>query len=162
MPEETVGIMKIKSERDFWSGLMFLVVGIGFAWGATSYSFGSSARPGPGYFPFGLGILLAVLGAIVMFAALTVETEDGEKIGPFAWKPLGFIVATVAVFGWALPHLGMYIALPVLIIVAAMAGDEFHWGEVLLNAAILTVASWAIFIWGLGLTIPLMPSIFAR
>ena len=33
--------MKIKSQRDFWSGLMFLVIGIGFAWGATNYNFGS-------------------------------------------------------------------------------------------------------------------------
>ena len=74
--------MKIKSERDFWSGLMFLVVGIAFAWGATTYSFGSSARPGPGYFPFGLGILLALLGAMVLFKALTIETEDGEQDRP--------------------------------------------------------------------------------
>ena len=37
--------MKIKSQRDFWSGLMFIVVGIGFAWGATNYSFGTSAGP---------------------------------------------------------------------------------------------------------------------
>ena len=59
--------MKIKSQRDFWSGLMFLVIGIAFAWGATAYSFGNSARPGPGYFPFGLGVLLALLGAIVVF-----------------------------------------------------------------------------------------------
>ena len=40
--------MKIKSQKDFWSGLMFVAVGIGFAWGATGYSFGTSARPGPG------------------------------------------------------------------------------------------------------------------
>ena len=40
--------MKIKSQRDFWSGLMFVAVGVGFAWGATNYSFGTSARPGPG------------------------------------------------------------------------------------------------------------------
>jgi Tripartite tricarboxylate transporter TctB family len=150
--------MKIKSERDFWSGLMFLVIGIGFAWGATTYSFGNSARPGPGYFPFGLGILLAVLGAFVLFKALTIETEDGEKVGAFAWKPLGFIVGTVAVFGWALPHLGMWIALPILVVVAALAGDEFHWGEALANAAILTAFSWVIFIWGLKLTIPLLPA----
>ena len=62
--------MKIKSERDFWSGLMFLAIGIAFAWGATTYSFGSSARPGPGYFPFGLGILLAVLGASMVAAGV--------------------------------------------------------------------------------------------
>ncbi len=154
--------MKIKSQRDFWSGLMFIVVGLGFAWGATDYSFGSSARPGPGYFPFGLGILTALLGAIVLFKALTIETGDGEPIGAFAWKPLITIVASVAVFGWALPHLGMFIALPILVIVAALAGDEFHWGEALLNAAILTAGSWVIFIWGLSLTIPLWPSFQSR
>jgi len=149
--------VKIKSQRDFWSGLMFVVVGIAFAWGATSYRFGASARPGPGYFPFGLGLLLAALGAIVLFKALTLETADGEPIGAFAWKPLLCIVGTVALFGWALSHLGMFIALPLLVVVAALAGDEFHWGEALLNAAVLTVGSWIIFIWGLKLTIPLQP-----
>lgn len=73
--------MKIKNQRDFWSGLMFIVVGVGFAWGATSYSFGSSARPGPGYFPFGLGIILAALGALVLFKALTIEAEGGNQVG---------------------------------------------------------------------------------
>jgi len=150
--------MRIKSQRDFWAGLMFVVTGVGFAWGATFYSFGSSARPGPGYFPFGLGILLALLGAFTLFEALTIETEDGEPVGAFAWKPLGFIVGTVAVFGWALPHLGMVAALPILVIIAAMAGDEFHWGEVLANSVLLTVGSWVIFIWGLKLVIPLWPA----
>ncbi len=149
--------MKIKSQRDFWSGLMFVTVGLTFAWGATNYSFGASARPGPGYFPFGLGVLLAVLGAVVLFKALTIETVGGDPVGGFAWKPLGFIVGTVALFGWALPHLGMFVALPILVVVAALAGDEFHWGEALANAAILTAGSWVIFVWGLKLTIPLKP-----
>ncbi len=150
--------MRIKSQRDFWSGLMFVAVGLSFAWGATNYSFGASARPGPGYFPFGLGVLLALLGAFVLFKALTIESEGGDLVGPFAWKPLLYITGTVAVFGWALPHLGMFIALPILVVVAALAGDEFHWGEALLNSAILTAGSWVIFIWGLNLTIPLKPS----
>ena len=57
--------MKIKSEKDFWSGLMFIVAGVAFAYGATNYSFGSSARPGPAYFPFGLGVLMAILGGMI-------------------------------------------------------------------------------------------------
>jgi drug/metabolite transporter (DMT)-like permease len=154
--------VKIKSQRDFWSGLMFIVIGAAFAWGATTYSFGSSARPGPGYFPFGLGILLAVLGAVVLFKALTIEVEGGDPVGSFAWKPLLYIVGTVTVFGWTLPHLGMVIALPILVVIAARAGDEFHWGEVLFNAVFLTVFSWLIFIVGLKLTIPLWPSFLAR
>ncbi len=150
--------MKIKSQRDFWSGLMFIVVGIGFAWGATNYSFGNSARPGPAYFPFGLGIILAVLGALVLFTALTVEVEGGDKIGAFAWRPLLTILGSIAVFGVLLPWLGMIIALPILVFTCAWAGDEFHWRDALINSVILTGGSWLIFIKGLALTIPLWPS----
>ncbi len=153
--------MKIKSQKDFWSGLMFVVVGIGFALGALNYNFGSSARPGPAYFPFGLGILLATLGAAVLFAALTVETADGEPIGAWAWKPLGIIVGSVVLFGITLPLLGLYIALPLLVITSALAGDEFHWKDALINAAVLTVGSWLIFIKGLSLTLPLLPKFIA-
>ncbi|MBK1616048.1 hypothetical protein CKO44_21575 [Rubrivivax gelatinosus] len=150
--------MKIKSQKDFWSGLMFVVVGAGFAWGAQEYSFGSAARPGPAYFPFGLGVLLALLGAMVLFKALTIGTEDGDPVGPWAFKPLLIIVGSVAVFGWALPHLGMFIALPLLVLSSATAGDEFHWKGALINAVVLTIGCWAVFIKGLSLTIPLLPS----
>ena len=153
--------MKIKSQRDFWSGLMFIAVGIAFAWGATTYSFGSSARPGPGYFPFGLGVLLAVLGGIVLFKALTIEVEGGDPIGGFAWKPLMTILASIAVFGLILPKLGMIISLPILIFTAAWAGDEFHWKDALINSVVLTVGSWLIFIKGLSLTIPMWPTFLA-
>jgi len=149
--------MKIKSQRDFWSGLLFLVVGVAFAWGASSYPFGTSARPGPGYFPFGLGILLALLGALVLFKALTLESEGGDPIGAIAWRPLLIIVAAVAVFGVALPRLGLACTLPLLIAMSALAGSEFHWRDVLISSVVLTVGSWALFIVGLKLTIPLWP-----
>jgi hypothetical protein len=150
--------LKIKSQKDFWSGLMFIGVGIGFAWGALGYSFGSSARPGPAYFPFGLGVLMSILGGSLLFSALTIETEDGEPIGPWAWKPLLVIVGAVAGFGIILPKLGMAASLPLLVFISAIAGDEFHWRDAIINAAILTFGSWLIFIKGLGLTIPLWPA----
>jgi hypothetical protein len=150
--------VQIKSQKDFWSGVMFILAGVGFAWGATNYNFGSAARPGPGYFPFGLGVLLAILGAAIALKALTVPTKDGDRIGSFAWRPLGLIVAAVVVFGLVLPKLGMILSLPLLVLIASYAGDEFHIGEVAINSVVLTVFSWVIFIWGLNLTIPLWPS----
>ena len=149
--------MMIKSQRDFWSGLMFLLVGAGFAIGATNYSMGTSARPGAGYFPLGLGVLTAVLGAVVLFKSLTIETESGEPIGAFAWRPLIVIVTGIIVFGLALPRLGMVATVPLLIIITSLAGDEFHWKGVLINAVVLTFGAWFIFIWGLKLTIPMWP-----
>jgi hypothetical protein len=150
--------VKIKSQKDFWSGLMFIVTGVAFAWGALAYSFGSSARPGPAYFPFGLGVLQALLGALILFKALTIETEGGDPIGKWAWRPLLVVVAAVAIFGLALPKLGLVISLPLLVIGSALAGDEFRWREAILNAVILTVASYGIFVMGLKLTIPVWPA----
>jgi hypothetical protein len=150
--------LKIKSQKDFWSGLMFIVVGAGFAVGALSYSFGSSARPGPAYFPFGLGILTAVLGGVLLFGALTIETEDGEPIGAWPLKQMVLIIGAVVIFGLLIPKIGMAVALPLLIGVSSLASGEFHWKEVLINSIVLTVGSWAIFIKGLGLIIPLWPT----
>ena len=149
--------MKIKSQRDFWSGLMFLVVGVVFAIGAGNYSLGTSARPGPGYFPLILSVLMAILGAVVLFKSLTIETEGGDPVGAFAWRPLIIIVLAISVFAIALPRLGMFITIPLLIVITSLAGDEFGWKGVAANAVVLTVASWVIFIWGLKLTIPLYP-----
>ncbi|MEY4317863.1 MAG: hypothetical protein RI902_1671, partial [Pseudomonadota bacterium] len=33
----------IKSQKDFYSGLMFMLIGGAFAWGATNYSVGTGA-----------------------------------------------------------------------------------------------------------------------
>ncbi|MFG6430377.1 tripartite tricarboxylate transporter TctB family protein [Roseateles sp. LYH14W] len=152
--------MKIKSQRDFWSGLMFLVVGVAFAWGSTEYSFGTSARPGPGYFPFGLGIMLALLGGIVLFKALTLESEGGDPVGPFAWRPLIVIVMAIVVFGLALPRLGLICTLPLTVLLSSLASSEFHWRDVLISSTLLTVGSWALFIKGLNLTLPVWPIYF--
>ncbi|HEX4234245.1 MAG TPA: tripartite tricarboxylate transporter TctB family protein [Caldimonas sp.] len=169
--------MKIKSERDFWSGMMFVAVGVVFAVGATNYSMGPaclandpcatslwarlsqlSANPGVGYFPLALSILLALLGAIVLFKSLTIESVGGDPIGSFAWRPLVVIIAAIAVFGVMLEPLGLALTVPVLIFIASLAGDEFHWKGVVANAVVLTIGSWAIFVWGLKLTIPLWPA----
>ncbi|MCV2421397.1 tripartite tricarboxylate transporter TctB family protein [Paucibacter sp. DJ2R-2] len=154
--------MKIKSQRDFFSGLMFVLLGLTFAWASTEYSFGSSARPGPGYFPFGLGVLLALLGALVLFKALTIESEGGDPIGAIAWRPLLVITAAIVLFGLCLPRLGLAMTLPMVVTLAAAAGDEFRWRDALLNSVVLTLGSWVIFVWGLKLVIPVWPVIFGN
>jgi predicted outer membrane lipoprotein len=158
--------MNIKSQKDFFSGLMFMCVGVAFAWGASSYTIGNGARMGPGYFPLVLGVLLAVLGGVITFKALVVETVDGDRIGAFAWKPLFFIVLSNLVFGVAigglpsigLPPLGLVAGIFLLTFVAANAGDEFNFKEVAILAAILALMSYAAFILLLKLQFPVWPA----
>ena len=150
--------MKIKSQRDFWSGLMFLAIGTAFAWGATGYSFGTSAQPGPGFFPFGLAVLMALLGALVLFKSLMLETEGGDPIGPIAWRPLLAVMASVSAFGYALPRLGLVVSIPLLVTIASLAGEDFGWKGVLASCVVLTAGAWAIFILGLKLALPMWPA----
>ena len=158
--------MKIKSQKDFFSGLMFMVVGIAFAWGATTYNIGEGARMGPGYFPLMLGVLLAAMGAFILFESLVVETEDGEPIGKWAWKPLGFIIAANLLFGIligglpsiGLPAMGLLAAIVGLTFVSALAGDEFNLKEVAVLAVILCIGSYLAFIMLLKLQFPVWPT----
>ncbi|MEY4653690.1 MAG: putative small integral rane protein [Pseudomonadota bacterium] len=161
--------MKIKSERDFVSGLMFIIIGIAFAWGATKYNVGQAARMGPGYFPLMLGIVLAILGSIVLFESMVVETEDGEKIGKIAWRPLGFIVGSNVIFGILLggvpalgiPAMGLIVATYGVVLVASQAGNQFKLKEVLALATVLAALSYLAFIKVLKLQFPVWPSFIA-
>ncbi len=161
--------MSIKSQKDFFSGLMFLVVGAAFAWGATSYSVGTGARMGPGYFPLLLGVLLAILGSIVMFYSLVVETPSGDKIGKFAWKPIGYILGANLVFGVLLgglpsiklPSMGLMVAIYALVLIASKAGDSYKLRDVLILATILAAGSYLAFIVLLKLQMPVWPTFIA-
>lgn len=149
--------MRIKSLRDFAAGTVLVIVGIAFAVGATNYDFGSASRPGPGYFPFGLGIVLALLGIVILYTSLSRGREDGDPIGAIPWRPLICIVGALVFFAYALPRLGFLISLPVMIVITSAGSREFTWRGALLNAALLTAFSCGLFIYGLQLSIPLWP-----
>lgn len=157
--------MVIKSQKDFFSGLLFIVVGVAFAWGATTYNVGTGARMGPGYFPLILGICMAILGAFILFESLVIETEDGDKIGSWAWKPLFFIIAANLLFGLLLaglpsigfPAFGLIVAIYALTFVASLAGEEFSFKAVFVLATILAIMSYAAFILLLKLQFPVWP-----
>ena len=153
--------MRIRSQQDFWSGLMCLVAGIAFAVGATNYTFGNSAQPGPGYFPLCLGIILALLGVMIALGALTNKSNDDEKVGAIAWRPLIAIVGSVVVFGLLLPRLGLIVTMPFVVVTASAASSEFGWKASMMNAGVLAVTSWLIFVKALGLAIPILPAFAA-
>jgi hypothetical protein len=161
--------LRIKSQKDFFAGLMFTISGVAFAWGATHYTIGTGARMGPGYFPLMLGILLAILGLIVVFGSLVVETEDGDPVGAIAWRPLGFIIGSNILFGVLLagvpklgiPAFGLIVAIYGLVFVAALAGDEFKAKEVAILATVLAIGSYLAFVVLLKLQFPVWPSFIA-
>lgn len=160
--------MLIKSRKDFFSGLMFAIVGSAFAIGAVNYQVGTAARMGPGYFPLLLGILLAVLGLLIMVASILRRNApaDGEPVGAWAWKPLVLVLAANFIFGILLvgapslgiPAMGLMVAIFVLTIIASLAGHEFTLRSAIILAIVLCIGSYLVFIKSLSLVIPVWPS----
>ena len=158
--------MNIKSQKDFFAGLLYAAVGGAFAIGATNYNIGTGARMGPGYFPLMLGVLLGLIGLYIMFKSLVVETADGDKIGKWAWKPLFFIIAGNLLFGVLLsglpnlgiPGMGLIVAIYGVTIVVSKAGGEANIKESLILATILSTISYLGFIKLLNLQFPVWPS----
>ncbi|MEO5697503.1 MAG: tripartite tricarboxylate transporter TctB family protein, partial [Burkholderiaceae bacterium] len=116
--------------------------------------------PGARHVPLVLSLALAVLGAIVLFKALTLETEGGDPVGAIAWRALLVVVASVLGFGVVLPLLGLVLTIPLLTVLVSLAAGDFDWKAVLLSSVLLTLVSWAIFVGVLGRELPMRPVLF--
>ena len=159
--------MSIKSQKDFASGVMFIVTGVAFAWNsATAHQIGSAAQMGPGYFPLVLALVLVLLGSFILFFSLVVETPDGGVIGEIAWRPLFCILGANLLFGFmiggvpsaGIPPLGLMVAIYALCGLALLADPAaFSLRRWLVLSTVLALGSFLVFIQLLKLTLPVWP-----
>lgn len=148
--------LHVRNHPDFLAGLMFVVVGAGFCFGATRYEIGTAAQMGPGFFPVILGGLLALLGVVVVLWSLSPQNVV-EALEGVALKPLVLVLGAVTLFGILLIPLGLVLASVVLLLLSMLASHEFQWRFTLVTMLILISACYLIFIQGLGLPIPVLP-----
>ena len=145
--------LMLRSNKDFWAGLVFAGTGAAAIFIARDYPFGTTLRMGPGYFPRVLGWILILFGIYVMVRGL----RSNEKIqGNWSVRALIVLPLSMVLFGITMELAGFIPALAVLIFVSAASGREFKFKEVLLLTLFLGVLSIAMFIWGLGLPYPLI------
>jgi ABC-type polysaccharide/polyol phosphate export permease len=152
--------MQIRDAKDFWSGIMFAAFGVGFVVFARQYDMGTAARMGPAFFPTMLGGLLLLLGAVIAIRGLTVQTKDG-RVDRFHFKPLTFVLGAVVAFGLLLRPGGLLVSLAALVMISSFGSDEFRLRDVLLLTVFLGVLVMIVFIYGLGMTVPVLP-VFLR
>jgi len=145
---------KIKSQEDFWAGLMFIGFGLIAIIVARDYPFGSTMRMGPGYFPTCLGGIMVFLGAIIAIRSRWVE---GEGIRRFGWRGLILLSLAFFVYGFLIDNMdiGFVISIASVVMISTMASQEFNWKESLLLTAVLVFGTVVVFIWGLDMPYPL-------
>jgi putative tricarboxylic transport membrane protein len=147
--------MRIRSPKDFWAGLIFVAIGGGFVLLAQQYRLGDMHRMGPAMFPTLVGALLAALGAVMVLRAFAL---DGGPVPRFYARALGISLLAIVLFGIALQWLGLVAAIALLVLVGAQAAREVRPLETVALAVVMIAFSVAVFVWLLGLPLPLWPN----
>ena len=144
----------IRHPKDFWAGVLFIVLG-GLGFGiALDYAMGSAGRMGPGYFPRSLGLILAGLGVILLLRSFRLQ---GEKIAFPTFQPVIIVLIAVAAFGLTVNHIGLVLSVVLLVIIASAASHEHRWKESVIAAVALAAFCVLAFRYGLNLQLPTWP-----
>jgi hypothetical protein len=139
--------------KDFWAGLMLIVLGAMTVLVARAYPMGTVLRMGAGFFPTMLGYILVVFGAILVIKGAR-STDSIER--NWSQRALIVIPVTLIMFGLLVERIGFVPSLLMLIVCSAAASSEFRLLEAACVGAVLTALCVAVFIWGLGLPYPLL------
>lgn len=121
---------------------------------ATHYEIGTLRRMGPGFMPLGLGVLLAVFGAIIAWPAWS---RPGEAVA-IAWREGLCVLGAILIFGLGMNRLGLVPATALAVLVATVPAPQAGVIWRILLAAIVSAMTWAIFSAGLRLSVPVWPA----
>ena len=121
------------------------------------YRMGAATHMGPGYFPFAVSALIALLGAassVTSFRTANIRARrpKGER-GPIQWHivPLICILAGVVAFGFLVEHAGLVLAIAAVVILGCYQRLLTRPLEVMVIGLTLIVIAVALFIHGLGM-----------
>ncbi|WP_353154647.1 tripartite tricarboxylate transporter TctB family protein [Herminiimonas fonticola] len=140
----------IRHPKDFWTGIIFLCIGLAAIIIGRDYTMGTAGKMGPAYFPTILGGLLALIGLVAAVRSFFIE---GEPIGKFAVKELILILTGVLLFGFTIRGGGLVLAVFCIILFSAFASTKFKWTHGVALAAGMTLFAVVVFVKLLGLPI---------
>ena len=150
--------------KNVLAGLMFIAIAAIGLWASRTYPVGTALRMSTGYVPRLLCWLLMGLGAIVLIQGLREHhapeparerTPDDGVIAQL--RPVVVVTLGIIAFALTLETLGLVLSIFVLVVIASFATRELKIWETLAAAAGLAVLTWAIFVLGLSLPIPVWP-----
>ena len=145
--------MVIRNPKDFWSGAIFVAVGVAAIVFGRNHPMGTAMRMGPAYFPTVLGGLLTLIGLAAVTRSLI---RPGEPVGRLAHGKVAMVTASIVLFGLLLRPLGLAGAIFLLVLVSAYASRRFAWSTALTLAVGLAVFCAVAFVKLLGLPISIL------
>jgi putative tricarboxylic transport membrane protein len=145
------------ARKNVLAGLMFIAIAALGLWLSRDYPIGTALRMGTGYVPRLLCWILMGLGAAILVQGLREKDAPPERISWHQLMPIVVVTTSLVAFAMAIEQLGLVLSILLLVGIGAVAARDIKIWELLLAAVVLIALSYAIFILGLGLTIPVWP-----
>ena len=140
-------MVRVKSQQDFWAGILFICFGALALFLGRNYAFGTVTRMGPGFLPTVLAWILLGIGVIITLRGVAL---DGAPIAPGRWRPQIFILFAIVLFGLLIERFGLAPTVFIVGCVGAFASTEVKWKEAILLSACASLLSVLLFIKLLG------------
>lgn len=137
-------------------GIVGFMVAVGYTLEARAMPMGTAEAPGPGAFPWIVGLVACVISLIVVAEAIWGDVVQGDvdlPSGRNARLVLGFAGATVA-YVVALPFLGQYVAAVLYMTGLLKLLGPHRWPRTIAYGVVSGVAVSWIFIGLLGIRMP--------
>jgi putative tricarboxylic transport membrane protein len=133
--------------------LVLLASGLFFMWQAARLPFGQVGLPGPGFFPFALGIALALLALAILYCVWQGSAGMGEAIY-LGHRDVLLTLAALAGAAFAFERVGVYVALGTFAAFLLLLVARSALWRVLAGATLGMVAVWLFFGVALGVRLP--------
>ena len=140
--------------QDFVGGLVVIAVAVFAFWQAANLPIGTLGGMGPGMLPKSLAVLFGLLGALLVLDSVL---EGGLPLEPWSIRGPVLVAVAMVAFGLTVRPLGLVVAGPVAIVIAALASNEVRWVETIVVGLLMTIFCIGLFKFALGLPIPLAP-----
>lgn len=149
--------MQIRDHKDFALGGACLAIGAAFALTATGYHLGTASKMGPGYFPFVLGTLLAIVGAVIAARSMAARRAL-RRLERIELKAGLLVLGSICLFAVLYDDVGLVLAIIGAVVLSSRAAPDYSLLQAFSAGVFLSVLCIAIFVWALGLQMPLWPS----
>lgn len=149
-------------KKDYYGGALLVITGLSASYAAVSYRIGTLSAMGPGYFPFALGILIALTGLLIALTAIG-DKEDSSKQAALVGHGHGmpdlrgsiFIVLATVAFYFIGDWFGLLPATFAITFLSALGDRDNSWKEATILSVIMMIVAWVVFYWALKLQMPL-------
>lgn len=140
--------------QDVGAGLFLLALSAVGLLASLSLRFTLRSGVGPGLMPRATSLILAAFGLLLIVQGLT---SLGPRLEAWSLRGMVFLFGAVALFAATVRPLGLAVAGPLAIVIAALADRDTRLKEIIPFALLLTAAAILLFKFALRQPIPLLP-----